>query len=107
MQVSDGEDDDFARLDNINQSVREPPQPKAPHAVAERMPSVRALGDALPRLPHFIDEPPLEARRLRGVPRDRLIQLGRSRSQQPHIHGRLACLANASSKSSAASSPRQ
>ncbi len=107
MQVSDGEDDDFVRLDNVNYSVREPPQPKPPHAVAEGMPSVRTLGDTLSRRSHFIDEPPLEARRLGGVPCDRLIKLGGSRRQQPDIHGRLACLANVSSKSSASSSPRR
>jgi hypothetical protein len=54
MEVSDGEDDDFARLDNVNQSIRELPQPKPPHAVAERMPCIGPLRDALPRRPHFI-----------------------------------------------------
>ena len=107
MQVSDGEDDDFVHLDNVNQCVWKPPQPKPPSAVAERAPRVRALGDALPRLPHFIDKPLFEARRLCGVPGDRLLQLGGSRRQQPDIHGRLAYLANVSSKSGASSSPRR
>jgi hypothetical protein len=57
VQASDGQDDDFVRLDNVNQSIREPPQSKPPHAAAERKPRVRALGDALPRLPYFVDEP--------------------------------------------------
>src|SRR6201987_4252113 len=105
MQVGDGEGGNFVCLDNENGSVREPPQPKPPHAVAERMTRVRTLGDALPRRPHFIDEPPLEARCLRGVPCDRLIKFGGSLSQQPDVHRRLACLPNISSKSSASSSP--
>ena len=107
MQVSDGKNYDFVCLDSVNQSVGEPPQPKPPHAFTKRMPRVRALGDALSRRPYLIDDLPLEARRLRGVPCDRLVQFGSSRSQQPDIHGELACFANVSSKSSASSSPRR
>ena len=107
MQISDGEDDEFVRLHNVNHSVREPPQAKPPHAVAERMPCVRTLGDALPRRPNFIDEPPLEARRLGGVPCDRLIKFGGSRRQQPDVTGGRHVWPNISSKSSASSSPRR
>jgi hypothetical protein len=78
MQVGDCEDDHFAGLDNVDQTVREPPQTKSAHAIVERMPRLRALGDALPRDPDFINEPLLKAWRLRGIPCDGVVQLGGS-----------------------------
>ena len=81
MQVSDGEDDNFIRLDNVNQSVRDtgPGETGARRCRADAMRAT--LGDALPRLLLSSMNRLLEARRLGGVPFDRLIQLGGGRTQ--------------------------
>ena len=103
MQVSNGEDGDFVLLDDVNQSIRESPQPKPPQVGAEWMPRVPMRFRAFHISSMNRRSRPGACAAYMRPP----LQFGGSRSQQPDIHGRVACFANVSSKSSASSSPRR
>lgn len=74
MQVRDRHHQDVAVVEGVDQPVREPAETATPNTFAERMPCVRKARDAVCGGQDLNQKCIVQARRLRSVPVDRLIE---------------------------------
>src|SRR5712691_1222108 len=105
MQVRDRQHQDVAVVGGVDQSVGEPTEAAAANAFAQRVPRPRKARDAIRSGQHLNQKRIAQARRLRSVPVDGLIEFDLGNFKKPDRHGRY--LATMSLRSLAASSPRR
>lgn len=110
MKVSDGEDDDVVIVHRIDEPVRKSCQPATAQALLQQMPCIGITRDPAGRSQDFDEKCIAEARCLRLIPVDRVVEFGFGNIEKPDRHVRSRqerYLAAIMLKSFAESSPRR
>jgi DNA-binding CsgD family transcriptional regulator len=106
VQVGDCQHQNVAVLNRVDQPIGKTIKPAAAHALIQQLPSIGMVRDAVRGGKHLYQEGVPQARSLRVIPTDRLIQLKLGDLKEAdHPHGRY--LARRSRRSFAFSSPRR